>query len=191
MSALFGARRAVFIPELLPRTRKHVIHTVGPIWSTFSDAPTMASQLASCYRTSLQLAVENKCKSIVSHYDHLSWRSRSSNYLQAFPLISTGIYRYPINEATHIALKETRVFLDGNDEVSESSFVDFGMTIASNPSVGPCNIRHFYWQRQRPEGIRVRSKNVFAWIFIFMSLRSENSSRITFPSNQKTFQRAR
>jgi len=86
---------------------KHVIHTVGPIWSTFSNAQTLASQLASCYRTSLQLAVENKCKSI------------------AFPLISTGIYRYPIDEATRIALKETRVFLDANDELDHVVFVIF------------------------------------------------------------------
>ncbi|OJA11153.1 hypothetical protein AZE42_02369 [Rhizopogon vesiculosus] len=86
---------------------KHVIHTVGPRWSSSSDAETMASQLGSCYRTSLQLAVENKCKSI------------------AFPLISTGIYSYPIDEATHIALEETRVFLDENDELDHVIFVIF------------------------------------------------------------------
>ncbi|KAG0708235.1 A1pp-domain-containing protein [Suillus ampliporus] len=86
---------------------KHVIHAVGPRWSASSDTLTLASQLASCYRISLQLAVDNNCKSI------------------AFPLISTGIYGYPIEEATHIALKETRVFLDGNTELDHVVFVIF------------------------------------------------------------------
>ncbi|KAG1781500.1 A1pp-domain-containing protein [Suillus placidus] len=86
---------------------KHVIHTVGPRWSVSSDKQTMASQLASCYRISLQLAVDNKCKSI------------------AFPLISAGIYGYPIDEATHIALKETRIFLEGNDQLDHVVFVIF------------------------------------------------------------------
>ncbi|KAG2110999.1 A1pp-domain-containing protein [Suillus discolor] len=80
---------------------KHVIHTVGPRWSVSSDTKTMASQLASCYRKSLQLAVDNNCKSI------------------AFPLISTGIYGYPIGEAAHVALKETRIFLEGNNQIYE------------------------------------------------------------------------
>ncbi|KAG2147695.1 A1pp-domain-containing protein [Suillus clintonianus] len=86
---------------------KHVIHAVGPRWSVSSDTQTIASQLASCYRISLQLAVDNNCKSI------------------AFPLISTGIYGYPIDEATHIALKETRIFLDGNDQLDHVVFVIF------------------------------------------------------------------
>jgi O-acetyl-ADP-ribose deacetylase (regulator of RNase III) len=87
---------------------KYVIHAVGPRWSVSSDTQTMASQLASCYRISLQLAVDNNCKSI------------------AFPLISAGIYGYPIDEAAHIALKETRIFLEGNNQVTGSTFVTFG-----------------------------------------------------------------
>jgi len=86
---------------------KHVIHTVGPRWSVSSDTETMASQLASCYRTSLQLAVDNNCKSI------------------AFPLISTGIYGYPIGEAARVALKETRIFLEGNNQLDHVVFVIF------------------------------------------------------------------
>ncbi|KAJ8586946.1 A1pp-domain-containing protein [Rhizopogon salebrosus TDB-379] len=88
----------------LPST--YIIHAVGPIWSANPDAQKMASKLlASCYRKSLQLAIENRCKSI------------------AFCLISTGIYRYPIEEATHIALNETRDFLDGNDELDHVVFM--------------------------------------------------------------------
>ncbi|KAF8913560.1 A1pp-domain-containing protein [Mucidula mucida] len=71
---------------------KHIIHTVGPIYSKLS-VDTKAKQLASCYRTSLQLAVQHSLKHI------------------AFPSISTGIYGYPIEDATHIALKEVRDFV--------------------------------------------------------------------------------
>ncbi|TFK45874.1 A1pp-domain-containing protein [Heliocybe sulcata] len=72
---------------------RHVIHTVGPIYSK-SDVQRRAEKLASCYRTSLQLAVDNSLKHI------------------AFPSISTGIYGYPITDATHLALDEVRRFLD-------------------------------------------------------------------------------
>jgi len=73
----------------------HVIHTVGPVYSD-SAVDKKAKQLASCYKTSLQLAVENKLKHI------------------AFPSISTGVYGYPIDDATHIALNVTRSFLDSD-----------------------------------------------------------------------------
>lgn len=46
--------------------------------------------------------------------------------MQAFPLISTGIYGYPIGEAARVALKETRIFLEGNNQVTGSPFVTFG-----------------------------------------------------------------
>ncbi|TFK21171.1 A1pp-domain-containing protein [Coprinopsis marcescibilis] len=70
----------------------HVIHTVGPVYGLPKEEK--AEQLASCYRTSLELAVENQLRHI------------------AFPSISTGIYGYPIEDATHIALKTTREFLE-------------------------------------------------------------------------------
>jgi len=72
---------------------RHVIHTVGPIYFS-PDVETKAEQLASCYKTSLQLAVANSLKHI------------------AFPSISTGIYSYPVVDATAIALDEVRRFLD-------------------------------------------------------------------------------
>ncbi|KAG7448106.1 A1pp-domain-containing protein [Guyanagaster necrorhizus] len=71
---------------------KHIIHTVGPIYSS-RDIETKAAQLASCYRTSLELAAKSSLKHI------------------AFPSISTGIYGYPIKDATHIALNEVRQFV--------------------------------------------------------------------------------
>jgi len=71
----------------------HIIHTVGPVYSR-SDVDTRAKQLESCYRTSLNLAVEKNLRHI------------------AFPSISTGIYGYPIEDATHIALDLVRRFCE-------------------------------------------------------------------------------
>ncbi|KAI0822535.1 A1pp-domain-containing protein [Trametes gibbosa] len=75
---------------------RHIIHTVGPIYSS-SNADVKAQQLASCYSTSLQIAANNSLKSI------------------AFPSISTGIYGYPVKDATHIALDVVRKHLDSAD----------------------------------------------------------------------------
>lgn len=63
---------------------RHVIHAVGPVWQG-GDAGEDAA-LASCYRDSLRLAGENAVKSI------------------AFPAISTGIYGFPLERATRIAV---------------------------------------------------------------------------------------
>ena len=64
---------------------KHVIHTVGPVWHGGGDGED--ALLASCYRDSLRLAVEHKLRSI------------------AFPAISTGIYGFPADRASLIAVK--------------------------------------------------------------------------------------
>jgi len=66
----------------LPAT--HVIHAVGPVWRGGTHGE--ADLLASCYRRSLQLANEARCKSI------------------AFPAISCGIYRFPADDAVRIAV---------------------------------------------------------------------------------------
>ncbi len=70
---------------------KHVIHTVGPVWQGGGHGE--AGQLASSYRESLRLAVEHDVKTI------------------AFPLISAGIYGYPIRDAIKIAFSEIDGFL--------------------------------------------------------------------------------
>ena len=84
-----------------------VIHTVGPVWH--GGASGEAELLASCYRSSLALAREHGLRTI------------------AFPAISTGVYGYPIDQATRIALEETSRFVAANPgALDEIVFVCFG-----------------------------------------------------------------
>lgn len=79
---------------------KHVIHTVGPIISgklTDEDC----TKLESCYKSCLQVAIENNIKSI------------------AFCCISTGEFRFPKDKAAEIAIKTICDFLDDNNEKIE------------------------------------------------------------------------
>ena len=85
---------------------RFVIHTVGPVWHGGKHGEP--ETLANCYRSSLQLAVENGIKTI------------------AFPAISCGAYGYPIPEATQIALKSARDFLATNDKIDKVIFVLWG-----------------------------------------------------------------
>ncbi|KIM26545.1 hypothetical protein M408DRAFT_72484 [Serendipita vermifera MAFF 305830] len=85
---------------------KHVIHAVGPVYSG-SHKDIKAAQLSACYSNSLSLALENKLKSI------------------AFCSISTGIYGYPIVDATEVALETTRTFLDQNESAKDIDRVIF------------------------------------------------------------------
>src|SRR5438105_14255996 len=88
---------------------KFVIHAVGPVWS--GGRRNERELLASCYRTSLQLAVEHGVKTI------------------AFPAISCGLYHFPIDEATQIAVATVRDFLQKHDEIEKVTFVAFGEEI--------------------------------------------------------------
>ena len=68
-----------------------VIHTVGPVWKDGNNNED--ELLARCYRNSLSLAVEYGVKTV------------------AFPAISTGVFNFPLERATGIALRETLDFL--------------------------------------------------------------------------------
>ena len=67
---------------------EYVIHTVGPVWQG-GDA-SEPQLLADCYANSLKLAVENDCKTV------------------AFPAISTGVYGYPFDKATAVAIRTVK-----------------------------------------------------------------------------------
>jgi len=83
-----------------------VIHTVGPVWTDGSRGED--SLLAACYRSSLALAEERGIKSI------------------AFPSISTGAYRFPMDRAARIALREIGGFLRDTKIVEQVVLVCFG-----------------------------------------------------------------
>lgn len=82
-----------------------VIHTVGPVWEGGDNQEDKL--LARCYRNSLALAVANGVKTI------------------AFPAISAGIYAFPLERATGIALRETRDFLAADATIENVTFVCF------------------------------------------------------------------
>lgn len=84
---------------------KHVIHTVGPVWG--GGARGEDELLASCYRRSLEVAVENGVKTI------------------AFPCISTGVYGFPQDRAARVAVREVRKFLDEHPSIEKVVFVCF------------------------------------------------------------------
>jgi O-acetyl-ADP-ribose deacetylase len=83
-----------------------VIHTVGPIWS--GGLRRERELLASCYRRSLELARDNGCRTV------------------AFPAISTGVYRFPLDEAAKIAVQEVATFLNDNARPEKVLLVCFG-----------------------------------------------------------------
>ena len=84
---------------------KHVIHTVGPIYSGNASDPEM---LRNCYWNSLEVAKANSLHSI------------------AFPGISTGVYGYPKKEAAKIALTTVKEWLEANAAYDiEVTFVSF------------------------------------------------------------------
>jgi O-acetyl-ADP-ribose deacetylase len=85
---------------------RYVIHAVGPRWRGGDHGE--AELLASCYRNAIRLAAANKASTI------------------AFPSISTGVYGYPLEEATRIALGTIAETLENHPQIREARFVTFG-----------------------------------------------------------------
>jgi len=83
---------------------KYVIHTVGPIYKGKEED---SRYLTNCYQNSLRLAVENNISCI------------------AFPAISCGVYGYPIQDASRIAIDTTCNFLKTNESIKKVDFILF------------------------------------------------------------------
>ncbi|MBE0621324.1 MAG: O-acetyl-ADP-ribose deacetylase [Burkholderiales bacterium] len=84
---------------------KYVIHTVGPVWQSGSQGEP--ELLASCYRESLALALAHGVASI------------------AFPAISCGVYGYPLEQATRIAVRECAQFAAAEPKMEKIVFACF------------------------------------------------------------------
>ena len=124
-SGVDGAIHAAAGPELLAECRtlhgcetgqakltrgyrlkaRYVIHTVGPIWQGGGHGE--AAALAACYRSCLELARAHGIDSV------------------DFPSISTGVYRYPPDQAARIAVDTVRRFLEEHPEGPQVTFVCF------------------------------------------------------------------
>ena len=84
---------------------KYVIHTPGPVWH--GGAYGEEQLLASCYRSCLELASEKGCKTV------------------DFPSISTGVYHFPLDLASKIAIGTIADYLDGHPEIERVRMVCF------------------------------------------------------------------
>ena len=112
--------RATDLPDGLPTGQavatgagklpaRYVIHTVGPVWhGGTSGEPEL---LASCYRTSLELAA--------------TLGGAESVETVAFPAISTGVFGYPKDAAARVAYRSIRAFLDGSERPGQVILVFF------------------------------------------------------------------
>jgi O-acetyl-ADP-ribose deacetylase (regulator of RNase III) len=82
-----------------------VIHTVGPVWQDGEHGEE--DLLAACHRRSLEVASELGCRTI------------------AFPAISTGVYRFPVERAASIALRTTAEESERHPQIEQVTFVLF------------------------------------------------------------------
>ncbi|MEZ4600322.1 MAG: O-acetyl-ADP-ribose deacetylase [Syntrophotaleaceae bacterium] len=87
---------------------RYVIHTVGPVYGNRPEDPKL---LASCYRNSLQLAIDKGLKTV------------------AFPAISCGVYGYPLQEACRVAVDTVREVLAEDRTLEKVIFVVFSQEL--------------------------------------------------------------
>ncbi|KAH9880523.1 hypothetical protein IAQ61_000816 [Plenodomus lingam] len=103
---------------------KKVIHAVGPIY--WKEGSRAAKLLAGCYRTSLELAAANGCRSI------------------AFSALSTGVYGYPSGEASEVALETVREFLEDEEQADKFDRVIFCNFMQKDEDAYFRKIPHFF-----------------------------------------------
>ena len=84
---------------------RYVIHTPGPIW--YGGDSGEEELLASCYRSCLELASESGCRTV------------------DFPSISTGVYHFPLDRASRIAVGTIKAYLDEHPEIERVRMVCF------------------------------------------------------------------
>ena len=84
---------------------KYVIHTPGPVWHGGNKGE--AELLTSCYRSCLELASENGCRTV------------------DFPSISTGVYHFPLDKAAAIACRTIKEYLEAHPEIERVRMVCF------------------------------------------------------------------
>jgi O-acetyl-ADP-ribose deacetylase (regulator of RNase III) len=89
---------------------RHVIHTVGPVW--YGGGQGEPELLASCYRSSLELAAQHGLRSV------------------AFPAISCGVYGYPLAAAARVAVRTVRAFLATHATPQRVALVAFDDAVA-------------------------------------------------------------
>jgi O-acetyl-ADP-ribose deacetylase (regulator of RNase III) len=90
---------------------KWVIHTVGPVW--YGGTRNEPELLASCYRSCFKVAADYHLRTL------------------AFPAISCGVFGYPIDQATEIAVRETVAALEANPSIESVLFACFGEEVYS------------------------------------------------------------
>lgn len=90
---------------------RFIIHTVGPVWNGGNH--NEHELLAGCYRNCFALAREHGLQTL------------------AFPAISCGIYRFPVDQAVEIAVRETLAELRSSDNVEKVTFACFGEEVYS------------------------------------------------------------
>lgn len=117
---------------------KYIAHAVGPIWNGGTHGEP--AQLYSCYQAAMKLAADNGCRTI------------------AFPLISSGIYGYPREQAWEVAIraisdyqKNTDVTLDVLIAVLDDTAFAMGSTVLSRTK--PVLEFQFFWHEYDPYGV--------------------------------------
>ncbi len=101
---------------------KKIIHTVGPVWH--GGGKGEADHLESAYESSFAIAKENGLKTI------------------AFPAISTGVYGYPIEEATRIALAAGKKYEKDFEEIRYVCFSDRDLQVYRRLLAEPIDFNH-------------------------------------------------